>query len=56
MNRATIERRLEMAEKRAARLAPPQIPPEVAEWLATLSTAQLEAVEKAIDMMMDHPK
>jgi hypothetical protein len=56
MTRAAVERRLEVAEQRAARLAPPQIPPDVAEWMATLSTEQLEAVEKLLDMIMSQPK
>jgi hypothetical protein len=52
MNRATIERRLVQAEQRAARMVPLHIPVEVEAWLATLTTAELEAVEKALDMLM----
>jgi hypothetical protein len=45
------ERRLRLAEQRAAVL-PRAIPPAVAAWLRSLSDSELEAVERAVHLMI----
>jgi hypothetical protein len=52
MTRAAIERRLAVAEQRAARVVDLRTPPEVAAWLGSLTTDQLEAVEKALELTL----